>query len=205
MTTLLCFGDSNTWGFVPNENRRYTPSERWPGLIRQYLPQEWHIAEEGQPGRTSLYDDSSCGFSSGLPALRSALNQHLPHMVIMMLGTNDLKVSFSLSAEDISYSVTKLVEEIKSAGVEARNILLVAPPAINEQGSFARLFFSGREESSKQLARYYQQRAKELECEFFDAGDVAFVCPEEGIHWQAEAHAEMAKAAAHKVLEMRCK
>lgn len=202
MVTVLCFGDSNTWGFVPNENRRYKSSERWPGLIRQYLPEEWHIAEEGQPGRTCLYDDSSCGFSSGLPALKAALKQHSPQVVIIMLGTNDLKASFDLSAEDISYSVAKLVEEIKSAGVEAWNILLVAPPPIHEQGSFARLFFSGKEESSKQLAYYYQQRAKELGCAFFDAGDVAFACPGEGIHWPAEAHAQMAKAVANKVLEM---
>ncbi|PWI33360.1 G-D-S-L family lipolytic protein [Vibrio albus] len=202
MTNLLCFGDSNTWGFVPNKNRRYTPSERWPGLLSQYLPEEWCIVEEGQPGRTSLYEDASCGFSCGLPALKSALKQHVPQRVIIMLGTNDLKTSFGLSAEDISHSTAKLVEEIQSSGVDGSDILLVAPPPINEKGSFARLFFAGSEEKSRQLAYYYQQRAKELGCHFFDAGKVASACPDEGIHWQTEAHAEMAKAIAPILLNM---
>lgn len=202
MANLLCFGDSNTWGVVPNENRRYTLDERWTGLLARNLPEEWYLVENGQPGRTSVYEDKECGFTSGLTALKSALKEHSPQLVIIMLGTNDLKASFGLSAEEVSFSVAKLVEEVKRAGCSTSGILLVSPPAIYEQGSFARLFFSGSQEKSKQLAHYYRLRSKELGCEFFDASQVVSTCSREGVHWPAEQHVAMAEAISSKVLDM---
>ncbi len=202
MTNLLCFGDSNTWGFVPNENRRYNLDERWTGLLACNLPKEWSLVENGQPGRTSVYEDKECGFTSGLSALKLALKEYSPQLVIIMLGTNDLKSSFGLSAEEVSFSVAELVEEVKGAGCSTSGILLVSPPAIHEQGSFARLFFSGSEEKSKQLAHHYRLRAQELGCEFFDASKVVRTCSREGVHWPVDQHAAMAEAITRKVLDM---
>ena len=206
MKTILCFGDSNTWGVVPNENRRYKKSERWPCLLGMLLPEEWRIVEEGQPGRTTLYDDPASGFTSGLQALRSSLNSYQPDLVILMLGTNDLKTSFRLSVSDISDSVAKLAKEITGFTGEGKSnppqVLLVAPPPIVESGSFARLFFTGSEEKSHQFAEYYKQRAEKFGCGFFDASPIVSCCPEEGVHWPLEQHRNMAEAISSKVLDM---
>ena len=106
MKTILCFGDSNTWGYNPENRQRFGPEERWTGILRNSLGEDYRVIEEGLNGRTTLWDDPIEGFKNGLDYLMPCLESHRPFdLITIMLGTNDLKCRFSVSAFDIAESV----------------------------------------------------------------------------------------------------
>ncbi|WP_372881637.1 SGNH/GDSL hydrolase family protein [Psychromonas sp.] len=205
MTTILCFGDSNTWGYSPVDGRRYNAQQRWPALLSSLLPSDCLVIEQGQPGRTTFFDDPAAGLVNGNDCLVDCLKQHQPDFIVLMLGTNDLAASFAQSADDISQNAAKIIrkiQEITSLNKQkAASVCLVAPPAIVEVGYFGRLFKGGTEKS-KAFSRYYALRAEELGCEFFDAGRVVNSSSIDGIHWEAEQHKKMADKLSIKLKEM---
>lgn len=204
MKTVLCFGDSNTWGQIPGESKRYGKTERWPAILQTLLADEYDIIEEGLPGRTTVLDDPFADDRSGLKYLRPCLLTHLPDLVIIMLGTNDLKTVFGLSATDISFCAARLVEEVQKfnhlAIENTPKVLLVSPPTVLEidpQVHSSKLL--GSAEKSQQFHECYSRRAEELGCEYFNAAEVVSPCPVEGVHWPAAEHKKMANAIADKV------
>ncbi len=206
MKDILCFGDSNTWGSVPNESRRYNRRERWPALLQGLLPtSDYQVIEEGLEGRTTIYNDPFESGKNGLEYLGLCLRTHLPDLVIILLGTNDLKSMFGLSASDISRGAARLVEEAQGfrhyCKTEAPQVLLVAPPPVKEIGRPTENF-DGAEAKSLEFARHYAARAQERGCHFFDAGTVVESCPFEGIHWQAAQHKNLAEALASRVVQI---
>lgn len=92
MKTVLCYGDSNTYGYNPVNGLRYPQDVRWPGKLQSLLGNGYQIIEEGCNGRTTVFDDPLEGWKNGLDYLRPCLNSHKPvDIVILMLGSNDLK------------------------------------------------------------------------------------------------------------------
>ena len=135
MKTILCFGDSNTWGYNPENCQRFGPDERWTGILRNSLGEDYQVIEEGLNGRTTLWDDPIEGFKNGLDYLMPCLESHKPFdLITIMLGTNDLKYRFSVSAFDIAESVGVLVRQVQQsqAGPQenAPIPLLIAPPPL---------------------------------------------------------------------------
>jgi lysophospholipase L1-like esterase len=100
MKTILCYGDSLTWGFNPKTKKRMGEKERWTGVLKINLGQDYHIIEEELNGRTTVWDDPfNGGYKNGMEYLIPCLGSHKPlDLVILFLGTNDLKTRFSLSA-----------------------------------------------------------------------------------------------------------
>ena len=192
MKTILCYGDSNTWGYAPNQNRRFDEQERWTGRLQASLAGPVKIVEEGLPGRTTVLDDPIEGeHKNGARYLLPCLESHHPDVVIVLLGTNDLKHRFNLSADDISRGAAKLVEIVRgfrhNMMPTAAEVVLVAPPPIKEIGYFAPMF-EGGENKSNDFGKAFSARARELNCGFIDAGTIIHSCPSEGIHWQQDAH-----------------
>ena len=108
MQTILCYGDSNTWGCIPltgaHPPRRYGPAQRWPGVLRRELGDGFWIVEEGLNARTTVWDDPLEPFRSGKELLAPCLLTHQPlDLVLIMLGTNDLKGRFGVGARDIDW------------------------------------------------------------------------------------------------------
>ncbi|WP_037028275.1 SGNH/GDSL hydrolase family protein [Psychromonas aquimarina] len=208
MKTILCFGDSNTWGYSPVDGRRYNADQRWPALLTSLLSLDCRIIEQGQPGRTTFFDAPDAGLVNGHDDLVPCLKKHQPDYIVLMLGTNDLKSSFAQSADDISRNTAKLVREIQQHSSQNKQpapaICLAAPPAISEVGYFGQLFAGGAEKS-REFAGYYALRAQELGCEFFDAGSVVTSSPIDGIHWEADQHRKMADKISIKLKEMLIK
>ena len=206
--TLLCFGDSNTNGTKPLKElgvfARYDRSIRWPGKLAGLLGAKWHVIEEGHPGRTTLLDDPIEGpHRNGLTVLPSILESHRPiDLIILKLGTNDLKPRFPMTAHDISLAIEKLISVIQSSGCgvdgNAPEILLVAPVPITVEGTL-KLVFEGAGEKSRQLAHFYELSADKLGCAFFDAGTVAKTDPIDGVHLNEEAHHAIAHALFSKI------
>lgn len=99
---ILCFGDSNTYGYIPGGNgRRYGPDVRWTGLLSAWLKPECLIIEEGLPGRTTVFEDPILPGRKGSDYFYPCLWSHAPlDMLLLMLGTNDCKMRFGASAKE---------------------------------------------------------------------------------------------------------
>jgi len=200
MKTILCYGDSNTHGSNPSGSR-YGPHERWAGVLRDELGQDYWVVEEGLGGRTTVFPDPVEGeHKNGKAHLLVSLESHKPiDLVVILLGTNDLKMRFNVPAQDVAGGAGVLVELVQRSNCgpdgKAPRVLLIAPPPFAPLTGFTEMFQNGAEKSF-QLGRYYQETAKLLGCDFFNAGDVVVSSPIDGIHWEKAEHAKLGKALA---------
>jgi len=209
--TILCFGDSNTFGRPPmrdlDDFGRFGPSERWPGVLRANLGNGFHVVEEGHSGRTTVHADPVEGeHKNGLAALLAILETHMPlHAVVLMLGTNDLKARFGVSALEISQSVQRLVRLVATSGTgpnfASPMILLICPPPIFER-SFLMDVFRGGAEKSKRLAPFYKGVADKCGISFLDAGEIIDSDTIDGIHLSMDSHRALGMAVATKLRNM---
>lgn len=191
MAVILCYGDSNTHGTRPVERlgefRRYPPGDRWPDAMAAALPGHTVIAE-GLPGRTTVHDDAiDGGTRNGLTVLPAVLGSHVPlDLVILMLGTNDLKPRYAVTAFEIARSLERLTRIVRAEAPGA-DILLVAPPPVAPAGVQAPVF-AGAEARQATLPAEIAAAADRLGCGFVDAGPHVAVSEIDGIHWEAGAH-----------------
>lgn len=204
MQRILCFGDSNTWGYDPETDERYDNKTRWPCVMGTILGDEYEMVEEGMNGRTTVWDDPVDGLMSGLSYLKPCLLSHKPlDSVIVMLGTNDLKDRFCVSAYEIAKSAGRLVQMIQAsdAGPQgaAPNVLLIAPPPIvmGDNGLDTRQHGI---EKSQQFASEFAEVAKMLGCGFANSADFIESSPVDGIHFSAESQRQLGRAVAKVVL-----
>ncbi len=117
MKRILCYGDSNTWGYIPGSGERYPEEVRWPTRLQKLLGEDYRIIEEGLNGRTTVVDDPIQPYRCGLEYLRPCLLSHMPlDLVVLMLGTNDTKRRFGLSASEIARGIEQLVAAIRESG-----------------------------------------------------------------------------------------
>jgi lysophospholipase L1-like esterase len=207
MRSILCFGDSNTHGQVPGGTPldRYGLHERWPGVMARALGEGWHVIEEGLSGRTTVRDDPVEGaHKNGRTYLRPCLQSHMQlDLVIIMLGTNDLKARFNQPASEVAMGIGCLVHDIKELlpgrGGTVPEIMVVSPPPMLDDIKEWRGIFAGAPEKSRQLAMEFEIIADSLEVHFFDAGSVATCDPIDGFHINREAHAALGLALAREV------
>jgi lysophospholipase L1-like esterase len=205
MQTILCYGDSNTWGHDATSGRRLSREQRWSGVLRALVP-ECDVVEEGLPGRTTILDDPFEEGRNGLAYLVPCLASHAPvDVVVLMLGTNDVKAIFPLDAAGIAAGADRLVNVIRRSrsGPDERapHVLLVAPPPVTEPGPLQRVwgFSAASVERSRELARFYRAAAENQRCAFLDGGAVAAVSPADGVHLDEGAHRSLGAAIAESV------
>ena len=206
--TILCFGDSNTHGTRPlptlDGAGRFDHAARWPSVMGKALGPTYEVINEGHPGRTTVLDDPMTGeYRSGIRVLPALLESHKPlDLVILKLGTNDLKNCFHVSAADIAFFLDRLVRMIRASGAglngAAPQVLVVAPPPILEAGCLAEMFAGGAVKSHG-LASAIQAMTTRANAGFFDAGRVIAVSPVDGIHYEAEAQVQLGLAMAAAV------
>jgi lysophospholipase L1-like esterase len=207
MRTILCYGDSNTWGYNPVTQDRFSSGERWTGVLARELSNEYRVIEEGLSGRTTVWDDPVEGLHlNGKTYLLPCLESHKPlDLVILMLGTNDLKKRFSVSAADIATSAGVLVEIIikTAAGVDANppRVLLVAPPPVGRLSEYAEMF-DDAEAKSRKFSQYYRLVAMEYGCEFLDAGEFIHSSDLDGVHFEVDQHERLGLVLARAVREI---
>jgi lysophospholipase L1-like esterase len=206
MKVVLCYGDSNTWGYKPATGERYARDVRWPGVARCRLGDDYVIIEEGLNGRTTVWDDPIEGFKNGRDYLIPCLDSHCPiDIVTIMLGTNDLKKRFSLSAYDIAAGVSVLVDIVQRSaagpGGAAPQVLLMAPPPFAKLSESAAEMFEGAPEKALKLAASYAQVAADRNCHFLNAGDIIRSSELDGFHLEADQHALLGEAVAARVMQ----
>lgn len=206
MKTILCYGDSNTWGYIPGTGQRYPRQVRWTGVLQNLLGDKFLVIEEGLNGRTTVMDDPTRMGKNGMPYLRPCLDSHAPiDLIVLMLGTNDTKHRFGLSPFDISEGLAMLVSIIQQSGAGLNNrapaILLVSPVVVDPAPEKSALF-EGAGQKSRELAGHIENVAQVSKCEFLDASLHAKVCPTDGIHLDEEGHLALGHAIAQKVQQL---
>jgi lysophospholipase L1-like esterase len=205
LRTILCFGDSNTYGAVPTlavaGRHRFAPGRRWTGILRRLLGSDWEVVEEGHPSRTTVWDDPIEGWNkNGLKALPICLESHMPiDIVLIMLGTNDLKQRFNASPRDVTDAVEVLVKTVQRSetgrGGAAPGVMLVAPPPMQEVGWIGEIFRGGAAKS-RELGTRFKEVAERCGAAFLDAGTVVESSAVDGIHLDEDAHRALAAAMA---------
>ena len=210
MKHILCFGDSNTWGYSPQDGSRFPPNVRWTGTLQKTLGANYNIIEEGLNGRTTFINEEgedARPFRSGSDVFSMILESHRPlDLVTIMLGTNDLKLEFNLSVEEIAQGVKELCEIVLSSEYLIDNppkLLLISPIHIGftiqpDQEEF----FEQAREKSYQFAEHYQRVAEELGIHFLDAAKIVSPSEGEGVHWDADQHIKFGKVLAQKATEI---
>ena len=158
---VLCYGDSNTWGYIPGLEARYPVNLRWTGILQQMLGANFWIIEEGLNGRTTNIDDPDSPGKNGLAYLLPCLKTHNPiDIIILMLGTNDTKHKFKRSISDISEGMAALLDEIKQTAWSSQwsmpQVLLLSPPRIDDSIDLAQEEFLGAGPKSKLLHQSFQ-------------------------------------------------
>jgi len=199
--TILCFGDSNTWGFIPGTGERFAPDVRWPGVLGRELGADARVVEEGLSGRTAAVVDLVRPHLTALPYLLPALESHAPlDAIVFMLGTNDVQDRYTRSAGAVASDVLGLAEIAARSGCGARGdalyVLLVAPPPIASLPDplWAAEYGTGVEKS-RELPRLLEAAAASGAFGFVDAGRVTRFS-EDGIHLDAAGHAALGAAVA---------
>ena len=205
MRTVLCYGDSNTWGYEPATGERFPEDVRWPGVLARELGNGFRVIEEALNGRTTVREDPVEEYKNGKDYLRPCLESHAPlDVVILALGVNDLKARFFASASDVADGAGVLVSIVQRSGAAPNGgsptVLLVAPPPVGVLTELA-LMFAGAEEKSRGFSRQYRRVAEKYGCRLLNAGDVVQASDRDGIHLEADEHRKVGEAVAASVKE----
>ncbi len=208
MATIVCYGDSNTWGAIPMPSRpemaRYAPADRWPGVLREKLGASHTVIEEGLNGRTTVHDDPVDGVhKNGRRFLPVVLETHAPiDLLVIMLGTNDLKLRFSVPPYDIADGAGVLVDMARASAnkpaAKPPAVLLVAPAPLVELTWLAEMFTGGLEKS-RRLGAEMRRVAEDRGVPFLDAGTVIRSSTVDGIHLDKAEQRKLGEAVAAMV------
>ena len=207
---ILCYGDSNTYGYIPTGGR-YDEHIRWPMRLQEILGDGYTVIEEGFNGRTCVFDDPvEGGYKSGVKYLPPCLMSHNPlDAVVIMLGSNDTKARFGMSPMTIGQSMMQLVRVAKQYAVneagEISHIIVAAPPQILDnlmQTRHAECFGEQAIAVSRGLEPELHRVSKLLRVDFFDAAPYAEVSRLDAVHMTAEGHLRLAEAMAEKMRQI---
>ena len=202
MKNILCFGDSNTWGYDPATQTRFDNKTRWTGVLQKEIGDKFNIIEQGLNGRTTKIDETlehnfgyARKFRSSTDILPIIYESHSPlDLLVIMLGTNDLKTNFNrcpkMIADDMK-DICKLV--LNSVYYSGHPIVLISPTHINESSNNLMDSFIGTKDYSMSLAPLYEKIAENLGLFYLDASKVIFTNQIDGLHWDKYQHNEFGR------------
>ena len=208
MKSVVCFGDSNTYGYDPITGDRFPETVRWTGLLQGLLGDGFKVIEEGLNGRTTVFEDPNDDWKKGVDYIKGILCTHRPvDYLVIMLGSNDMKNIFNASPDAIASGLNEIVQKaekvmnLKQGYVP--KILIVSPPEISTDvltGPFSGSFNETAIDKSRRLAEYYKKVADKHGCMFLDAKLHIKPSKEDGLHLDAEGHKGLAEAIAKTLI-----
>ena len=214
--SILCYGDSNTWGCIPGTDKRFSRGERWTGILQNKLSDyykptnEFEIIEEGLAGRT-MGSSSAREGRDGYTYLKPCLDSHNPlYSVILMLGVNELKKVNNKSPEEIGDMleyrfVRPILEHLLLCGYldeyesldsyrKTHKLIIVCPPIVSEDNynkCETSDKFLGATDKSKELIDIYRKISEKYYCGFIDSNGLETGC--DGLHLDIYGHEKLAE------------
>lgn len=195
MKKILCFGDSNTYGYIPNNGARYDKNTRWTGILSLLSHGKFKIIEGGCNNRTAFAANPAGKIFTGYEILPELLTDDFD-AVVLAIGINDTQFLFDTVIEDFTTGIENLINIVQAKCPQAK-IILVAPSILTDDvlnGNFACLFDRTSIEKSRQLPLLYQKIAEKQNIEFLDLNSVAKTSSLDGLHYAPEQHLKIAQA-----------
>lgn len=199
---ILCYGDSNTWGYNSETDSRFPFEQRWPNILQEKLGDRYEVYADGMNGRATIFCNPGYEYTNGLDILPASLATHHPvDILIFVLGTNDCLFSgfYDINAETIGYGMEQLVLKVEEKAVEIQEfepkMILVVPGALGEETEQSKkdLGFGDTERQySHELAPLYKDIARRHHCGFIDGTDVLEVSPIDCVHLTAKGQETLA-------------
>ena len=194
MKKVLCFGDSNTYGYIPQTGQRYSKDERWCGILQSLLGNNWEIMEAGCNNRTAIKENPMGKIYTGYKILPEYLSNDLS-WIILSIGINDLQTQYNTKLEDL-YEGIKILIDMAKIKCPNTKILLLAPPRLNDRilkGYFSTLFDKSAIEKSAKLPQIYKKIALETNCEIINLDEIIKTSQKDGLHLEPAEHKVIAK------------
>ena len=191
---ILCFGDSNTYGYIPNNGARYDKNTRWTGILSLLSHGKFKIIEGGCNNRTAFAANPAGKIFTGYEILPELLTDDFD-AVVLAIGINDTQFLFDTVIEDFTTGIENLINIVQAKCPQAK-IILVAPSILTDDvlnGNFACLFDRTSIEKSRQLPLLYQKIAEKQNIEFLDLNSVAKTSSLDGLHYAPEQHKKIAQ------------
>ena len=189
MKKILCYGDSNTFGFNPKNATRYDENTRWVSLLQKNLGSGYEVIDEGMCNRTGFVENPDGFIFSG--------SKHFPELIarsenidilILWIGTNDLMFQYNIDFETVENGLKTL---IKLAKTKSKRIIIIPPVILrgNILGSyFGNMFDKTSIEKSKAVGNIYKNLAKTYNCEYFDVNEFVKSSDYDGLHFDEDSH-----------------
>ncbi len=189
MKTIVCYGDSNTFGYNTIDNSRFDENTRWTCILQKNSGADYKIINEGMCDRT--------GFVNNPKGFLYSAQKHFPKFIsksenfdllILWLGTNDLQSQYNVSIGAIEKGLENLID---LARTKAKNIIIIPPVILSEkilEGSFNFQFDEQGVVKSRKIGRIFRQSAGANNCLFFDINKFVNPCDYDGLHYDEVAH-----------------
>lgn len=204
MKKILCYGDSNTFGFNPQNCKRYDKNTRWSGILSELLKNKFEIIEEGMNNRTGFFKNPEGLKQSGSEYLPIYLQNHKDiDICILSLGTNDAQFFYNLNSQITKTGLEKLISTIKDTNSDTQ-IIIIPPVKITENilnSGFSLMFNKNSIETIKQIFPTFEQTAKENHCLYLDLNEIVSPCIYDGLHYSEDSHKIIAETLAKFILQ----
>lgn len=210
MQQILVYGDSLSWGIIPDSRRRFAFHQRWPGVMELELlaaGASVRVIEDCLNGRRTVWDDPNKPGRKGVEGIEQRIEVNSPlALVVLFLGVNDFQSMHKNTAHDSAQGLRAIVSAIRTAPIEPSmptpDILLVAPPEIQEAKSSMAPKFVDAETKAAGLAAEIERVANEEQCRFFNAGEFIAASVVDGVHLDEDQHLQLGKTLAAVVLPL---
>ncbi len=192
MDRILCFGDSNTFGFNPKDGSRYNINERWSGILKENVKKSYELIEAGCNNRTGFYNNPSGNEQSGLKVFPDYLKKYNPDIIILAIGINDLQFQYNSSNQDIEAGLEKYLNLIND-----KKFILLIPSIIEKnilKSFFAQMFDDTSIEKSKELHIIYKTFAIKNNITYIDLNQIVKPSSIDGLHYDIEMHKIIAQS-----------
>jgi len=192
MKRILCYGDSNTWGYDRDNDCRFDEHTRWTGVMQDILGQDYRVWEAGLCGRTTAFEDPTMPIRDGAAYFEMVLQTCEPvDCIIFVLGTNDVKDMFNISPLIITYGMERLLRECRrllSEKTQNTKIILACPvvPVADDNGVYWYDMSAQSTHKGEQLRWRYKELAEQSGCAFVDLNEIVSPCGADGVHLDSD-------------------
>lgn len=203
MKKILCYGDSNTFGFIPENCKRYDKDSRWSGILSEILKENYQVIEEGMNNRTGFFKNPEGLKQSGGEYLSVFLQNHRNlDICIISLGTNDAQFFYNLDENSTKNGLQNLIDSVREVNIKT-NIIIVPPVKITENilhSGFSMMFNRESIDKINKVFPIFKQTAKENNCLYFDFNQITSPAQKDGLHYTKESHTIIANKLAEFIL-----